>query len=63
MEAACLRALACGAFSFKSVKRIIDKELDKAPLLTLAPEASSILHPSQHPRSRLLLDRPRRRPC
>ncbi|CAO0820103.1 hypothetical protein DFAR_1370001 [Desulfarculales bacterium] len=44
MEAACLRALAYGAFSSESVERIIDKELDKAPLLTLAPKYSPILH-------------------
>ncbi|CAO0823345.1 hypothetical protein DFAR_3670002 [Desulfarculales bacterium] len=41
MEAACLRA-----FSSKSVERIIDKELDKAPLLTPAPKSSPILHPN-----------------
>ncbi|CAO0823707.1 hypothetical protein DFAR_3850015 [Desulfarculales bacterium] len=46
VEAACLRALAYGAFSSKSVERIIDKELDKASLLTLAPESSSILNPN-----------------
>ena len=40
------RALAYGAFSSKSVERIIDKELDKAPLLTPAPESSPILHPN-----------------
>ncbi|CAO0820380.1 hypothetical protein DFAR_1540031 [Desulfarculales bacterium] len=44
MEAACLRALAYGAFSSKSVERIIDKERDKAPLLTPAPKSSPILH-------------------
>ncbi|CAO0820027.1 hypothetical protein DFAR_1830006 [Desulfarculales bacterium] len=46
VEAACLRALAYGAFRSKSVERIIDKELDKAPSLTLAPGASPILHPN-----------------
>ncbi|CAO0823848.1 hypothetical protein DFAR_3960021 [Desulfarculales bacterium] len=46
MEAACLMALAYRAFSPKSVERIIDKELDKAPLLTLTPESSLILHPN-----------------
>ncbi|CAO0824263.1 hypothetical protein DFAR_550009 [Desulfarculales bacterium] len=46
MEAACLRALAYGAFSSKSVERIIDKKRDKAPLLTPAPESSLIFHPN-----------------
>ena len=46
VEAACLRALAYVAFSPKSVERIIDKERDKAPLLTSAPESSPILHPN-----------------
>ncbi|CAO0820716.1 hypothetical protein DFAR_1850003 [Desulfarculales bacterium] len=64
MEAACLRAFPYGAFSSRSGERIIDKELDTAPLLTPAPEAGSQSHPSpQHPRSRLLLNRPRKKPC
>ncbi len=46
VEAACLRALAYGAFSCKSVARIIDKELDKAPLPLLIPESGPILHPN-----------------
>ena len=46
VEAACLRALAYGAFSSKSVERIIDRELDKAPLLAPAMESSPILHPN-----------------
>ncbi|CAO0823117.1 hypothetical protein DFAR_3480017 [Desulfarculales bacterium] len=37
-------ALAYRAFSSKSVERIIDKGLDKAPLLTTAPKSSPILH-------------------
>ncbi|CAO0823098.1 hypothetical protein DFAR_3470002 [Desulfarculales bacterium] len=44
MKVACLRALAYGAFSSKSVKRILDKELDEAPFLTLDPESSPFLH-------------------
>ncbi|CAO0821859.1 hypothetical protein DFAR_260002 [Desulfarculales bacterium] len=44
--AACSRVLACGALSSKSVERIINKELDEAPLLTPAPESSPILHPN-----------------
>ncbi|CAO0821242.1 hypothetical protein DFAR_2210050 [Desulfarculales bacterium] len=39
MEAACLRA-----FRSKSVEHIIGKELDKAPLLTPAPESSPTLN-------------------
>lgn len=46
VEAACLRALAYGAYSSKSVQRIIDKELDKAPLLAPVPESTPILHPN-----------------
>ncbi|CAO0819855.1 hypothetical protein DFAR_1150013 [Desulfarculales bacterium] len=46
MEAVCLRVLAYVAFSSNSVARIIGKELDKAPLLTSAPESSPILHPN-----------------
>ncbi|CAO0821912.1 hypothetical protein DFAR_3960005 [Desulfarculales bacterium] len=46
VEAACLRVLAYGALSSKSVEFIIDKELDKAPLLTSIPESSPILHPN-----------------
>ncbi|CAO0821686.1 hypothetical protein DFAR_2550020 [Desulfarculales bacterium] len=46
MKTAYLRALAYGAFSSKSVERIIDKELDKTLLLTPAPESSPILHPN-----------------
>ncbi|CAO0821079.1 hypothetical protein DFAR_200021 [Desulfarculales bacterium] len=45
-EAACLRALAYGVFSFKSVERIIGKALDEAPLLAPAPESSPILRPN-----------------
>ncbi|CAO0822356.1 hypothetical protein DFAR_2980003 [Desulfarculales bacterium] len=41
VDAVCLRA-----FSFKSVEHIIDKELDKAPLLPPAPESSPIIHPN-----------------
>jgi transposase len=44
VEAACSRALAYGAFSSKSVERIIGKELDKAPLPPPASESSPILH-------------------
>ncbi|CAO0823208.1 hypothetical protein DFAR_3530012 [Desulfarculales bacterium] len=46
MEAACLKALAYGAFSSKNVERITDKKLEKAPLLTPAPESSPIIHPN-----------------
>lgn len=46
VESACLRALAYGAFSCKSVARIIDKEMDKAPLPSLIPESAPILHPN-----------------
>ncbi|CAO0824125.1 hypothetical protein DFAR_400030 [Desulfarculales bacterium] len=46
MEVTYLRALAYRAFNSKSVERIIDKELSKAPLLTPAPESSLILHPN-----------------
>ncbi|CAO0820947.1 hypothetical protein DFAR_2030002 [Desulfarculales bacterium] len=46
VEAACLRALADGAFSSKSVERIVDEKRDKAPLLTPAPESSPILYPN-----------------
>ncbi|CAO0823075.1 hypothetical protein DFAR_3460054 [Desulfarculales bacterium] len=41
VEGTCLKA-----FRSKGVERIIDKELDKAPLLTPAPESSPILHPN-----------------
>ncbi|CAO0819640.1 hypothetical protein DFAR_1040027 [Desulfarculales bacterium] len=34
------------AFNSKSVERILDKELDEAPLLTPVPELSPILHPN-----------------
>ncbi|CAO0823151.1 hypothetical protein DFAR_340034 [Desulfarculales bacterium] len=44
VEAVCLRDLAYRVFSSKSVERIIDKELDKAPLLTPDPEFSPTLH-------------------
>ncbi|CAO0821225.1 hypothetical protein DFAR_2210033 [Desulfarculales bacterium] len=46
VEVACLRVLAYGSFSSKSVERIIDKELDKASVLTPASESSPILHPN-----------------
>ncbi|CAO0822392.1 hypothetical protein DFAR_3000001 [Desulfarculales bacterium] len=45
-ETACPKALAYGALSSKSVERIIDKELDEAPLLTPTPKSSPILHPN-----------------
>ncbi|CAO0821113.1 hypothetical protein DFAR_2120002 [Desulfarculales bacterium] len=35
-----------GAFNSKSVERIPDKKLDKAPLLTPAPESSSTHNPN-----------------
>lgn len=37
LEAACARALACGARSYKSVKSILDKHLDDAPMPASAP--------------------------
>ncbi|CAO0823362.1 hypothetical protein DFAR_3690002 [Desulfarculales bacterium] len=46
VEVACLRALAYRAFSSKSVERFINKELNKAPLLTPAPESSPTLNPN-----------------
>jgi transposase len=37
LEAACARALACGARSYKSVKSILDKHLDDAPMPASPP--------------------------
>ncbi|CAO0823927.1 hypothetical protein DFAR_3990052 [Desulfarculales bacterium] len=59
VEAACLRSLAYGVFSSKSVGRIVDKKLDEAPLLAPPPESS----PNPNIRGDGYFARPRRKPC
>ena len=44
LEAACARALASGADSYRSIASILDKGLDRRPLPTAAPAATPIVH-------------------
>jgi transposase len=44
LEAACARALASGADSYRSLASILDKGLDRRPLPTAAPAATPIAH-------------------
>ena len=44
LEAACARALASGADSYRSIASILDKGLDRQPLPTAAPAATPIVH-------------------
>jgi transposase len=46
LEAACARALAIQAPSYRSVKSILEKELDQQPLPEPAPERAAIEHPN-----------------
>lgn len=48
VEAACRRALAVGAISYKSVKSILEKNLDRRPL----PQRSADRKPIEHPHIR-----------
>jgi transposase len=44
LEAACARALASGADSYRSIASILDKGLDRRPLPSAAPAATPIAH-------------------
>lgn len=44
LEAACARAVAIGSYSYRSVKSILEKELDRRPLPDAAPDRQPILH-------------------
>jgi len=44
VEAACRRALACEAISFRSIKSILEKGLDRQPLVAPPPDVPPIAH-------------------
>jgi len=44
VEAACRRALACEAISFRSIKSILEKGLDRQPLVIEPPDVPPIAH-------------------
>lgn len=44
LEAACKRAVAIGSYSYRSVKSILEKELDRQPLPDAGPDRQPIVH-------------------
>jgi transposase len=42
LEAACTRALSCGARSYKSVKSILDRRLDQVPICQDTPSPAPL---------------------
>jgi len=44
LEAACRRAVAIGSCSYRSVKSILEKELDRQPLPNTGPDPEPIVH-------------------
>ncbi len=43
LEAACRRAIAFGAYSYKSVRSILEKKLDQLPLPDCVPEKTAVI--------------------
>lgn len=44
LEAACTRAVAIGSYNYRSVKSILEKELDRQPLPEASPDRQPIVH-------------------